>query len=218
MNKTIAAARIAMSALALSAVAVATPAAAKQYTVMEKLPAEIVGNLNVAAVEVVLGADASEAMAKHDAKAEGKRVAAKLPLHDASVATPLVQDHYETVPFAQMFPLVMKDVTQAWGLTGGRPVKLLVSIDQFKTANAAAAMLIASADVLSGTVEVQDAGDGAKLGRFVVKVINGHSGWGGMLMRGGGVREKMAEEFALESSRVLAGRKSKKIKTRSASN
>lgn len=210
---------IAAASLALSAITVSAPVAAKQYTVIEALPADVVGNVNVAAVEVTLGAEAAEAMTKHDAKAEAKRVAAKSPVHKASATAPLGKDGYDTVPFTQMFPLVMQDVTRAWGLTGGRPVKLLVSIDEFKTANAGVAMLLASADVLSGMVQVQDAADGTKLGRFMVKVVNGHSGWGGMLIRGGGIREKLSEEFALESSRVLTGRKSMKIKkARSASN
>lgn len=206
---------IVAGSIALSALTIAAPAAAKQYTVMEPLPAAVVANLNVSAVEVTLGADAALAMAAHDAKAETKRVAAKLPTPDA--AAPLDRDHYETVPFTRMFPLVMTDVTRAWGLTGGRPVKLLVSIDQFKTANAGAAMLLGSRDILSGMVEVQDAADGSKLGRFMVKVVNGHAGLGGMMLRGGGVREKMTEEFALESSRVLAGRKSIKARAKSAS-
>ena len=62
-----------------------------------------------------------------------------------------------------MFGRVMTDVTRSWGLTGGRPVRLLVEIDQFKTANAGMAMLIGSRDLLSGTVEVRDAADGFRL-------------------------------------------------------
>lgn len=217
-----------LSVAAVTGVVASSPAAAKQYTVLEPLPADIVGNLTVASVDVTLGVDAAEMITKHDAKAAEKRVAGKLARINASgdasvgasatTAETIDGDQYATIPFTQMFPRVMQDVTRKWGLTGGRPVKLLVTIDEFKTANAGMALLIGSSDNLSGQVEVQDAASGAKLGRFAVKVRNGHGGWGGLLIRGGGIREKLSEEFALESSRVLTGRKSLKIKAKTASN
>lgn len=135
------------------------------------------------------------------------------PAVESATSIRPAKDEYATLPFANMFPLVIEDVTKDWGLVGGKPVKLVVTIDTLKTANAAMAILIAaSSDQLAGMVEVRDAATDAALGSFYVDVINSHGGWLGMAMRGSGVREKLTEEFALQTSRVLTGRKSKKAR------
>ena len=115
-----------------------------------------------------------------------------------------------------MFPLVMQDVTREWGLTEGKgtPVKLRITIETAKTANAGMALLIGSSDELAGKVHVLDAEGAQSLGSFYVHVLNTHGGWGGLLMRGGGIREKLAEEFALESARILTGSTKKDWKKR----
>lgn len=46
------------------------------------------------------------------------------------------------------------------------------------------------------------------------QVVNGHSGLAGLAMRGGGIREKLAEEFALEGARILTGSTMKDWKKR----
>lgn len=112
-------------------------------------------------------------------------------------------------PSSKMLEFVVKDTTREWGLNSGQPLKLAVEIDTLKTANAAMAMLAASSDQLSGTVTVMDAATSAKVGEFYVDVINSHGGLLGLAMRGGGIREKLAEEFALHISRQLTGRKNK---------
>lgn len=193
--------------------AIATSAVAKERKIIEPLPAEIVAANHVVEVEVAIAGTAAAGMPEFEAKAAEKRVAAKLPPVDASVpaadAPRPPQDEYSTLPFARMFPLVMQDVTREWGLTGGRAVKLKVTVDTLKTANAAMAMLMSSRDRLAGLVEVQDAVTGAPLGSFYIDVLNGHYGTLGLMTRGGGIREKLVEEFALQTSRVLTGRKSK---------
>lgn len=203
--------RIALALL----IAAAAPAAAKERKIIEPLPAEIVAANHVVDVEVVVADGMVPKMAPFEAKAAEKRAAAGLPPIDA--ATPVAagaprpgRDEYSTLPFARMFPLVMQDVTRDWGLVGGRPVKLKVTVDNLKTANAAMAILTSSNDQLAGMVEVLDAATGAPLGAFYIDVLNGSYGLTGMALRGGGVREKLAEEFALQTSRVLTGRKKKK--------
>lgn len=89
-------------------------------------------------------------------------------------------------------------------------MSLRIVLDRYKTADAAMAILIASSsDMLEGTVEVVDATTAASLGSFRIALQNSHGGWGGMLIRGGGMREKLAEEFGLELSRYVSGRKRK---------
>jgi hypothetical protein len=199
--------------LMLVAVA-AMPAQAKQRTVIEPLPAELLANNHVVGVEVTVVNEALSKFDAHEKKAAEKRAEKKLAPFDATLAsaTRPVEDEYPTLPFAAMVPLVVEDVTREWGLTGGRPVKLKVRVSQLKTADAGMAILIASSDELTGLVSVHDAATDAELGSFLINVVNSHSGWGGMLMRGGSIREKLVEEFALETSRMLTGRKSKKIK------
>lgn len=115
------------------------------------------------------------------------------------------------MPFKQMFPLVIRDVTRDWKLDNGVPVFLRINLDRLQTADAAVAILIAgSSDILQGNVDVIDATLGGSLGSFRVEVRNSHSGWGGMLIRGGGIREKLAVEFGLELSRYIAGGKKKR--------
>ncbi len=181
-------------------IAPCAPTAAAQFDIVRPLPRDIVGQMRVDAVDVTASAQAEAAMTAYDAKAAAKP-------QPASSARP-VQADYAALPFTRMVPLVMEDVTRAWGLTSGRPVRLAVTVVEFATANAARAMLGGSRDIMAGLVEVQDAHDRRMLGLFTVKVVNRHMGWSGMLIRGGGIRERLAEEFALETSRVLSGRRS----------
>lgn len=206
--------------LALALALVSAPAAARQRAVIEPLPTEIVGANHVTAVEVSVNGDALENLPLFEAKAAEKRTAKGLAPYDAAATTARpTKEEYSTLPFAAMFPLVLEDVTRDWGLTGGRPVKLKVRISGLKTADAARAILLASSsDVMSGVVTVVDPAKGdAELGSFYIDVENKQAGWGEMLVRGSNIRERLAEEFALETSRMLTGRKDKKIKKAKAS-
>lgn len=203
---------VAVAAVPMSAV----PAIAKQRTVIEQLPADIVDANYVGQVNVTVADSAAKKMAELEAKANEKRTQAGLPAF-ADADAPIPQDQYATVPFAAMMPAVMRDVTRKWGLTkerGGKPVNLAVTIENIKTANAGMALLLGSADELSGEVTVIDAATQARLGSFYVQVVNSHGGLAGLAMRGGGIREKLAEEFALESSRILTGSTKKDWKKR----
>lgn len=204
----------------LAAVVVApmsvAPAFAKQRTVIEQLPADIVDKSYIGQVQVIVADTASKKMAELEAKAGEKRAEAGLAAFTQADA-PIPADQYAGVPFAAMMPAVMRDVTRKWGLTqerGGKPVNLVVTVENIKTANAGMALLIGSADELSGEVTVIDAATQAQLGSFYVQVVNSHSGLAGLAMRGGGIREKLAEEFALESARILTGSTKKDWKKR----
>lgn len=204
--------KLKIAALVLALVAGA--AEAKSRKIVEPLNASIVAASQVTAVEVVISPTATKTLDKLEAIAVQKRVEAKLPAVDATAPIDTAaarpdRNVYATLPFNQMLPLVMQDVTKEWGLTGGQPVKLKITVDTVKTANAGMALLLGSSDQLAGMVEVLDAGDGRPLGSFYIDVINSHGGLAGLALRGSGVREALAEEFALESSRVLTGRKSK---------
>lgn len=179
--------------------------------VTQAVPASIQNGVVVQDVDVALSPLAQGVLTAFEQKAAEKRAAAGLPPVPAGAeltARP-PNDQYATLPFANMMEFVIQDVTQDWGLKSGRPVRLAVEIDTLKTANAGMAILAGSSDQLSGSVKVLDAASSEKLGEFYVDVINSHSGLLGMAMRGGGIREKLAEEFALHVSQQLTGRKSK---------
>jgi hypothetical protein len=201
----------------MMALALAMPAQAKQRKIIEELPPEIVDNSYVADVEVVIEESAQEKLAKLEAEAAEKRESAGLPPYDPSAESePPPPDQYPTLPFTVMAPLVIKDVTQEWGLTPDRgvPVNLRMRLESIKTANAGMALFLSSSDELSSLVEVFDPQTGEELGSFYVQVVNSHGGLFGLTMRGAGVREELVEEFALEASRILTGSKKKDWKKR----
>lgn len=205
-----------LAAAAMVAPATFDPAAAKQRTVIEQLPSDVIDNNYVDQVEVIIADTAAKKMAEFEQKAEGKRAEAGLAPFSADDGVP-PKDQYATLPFSVMVPLVMQDVTRKWGLTqerGGKPVNLRITVENIKTANAAMAFLGGSSDELSGEVVVLDPSTQQQIGNFYVQVLNSHGGLAGLAMRGSGIREKLVEEFALESSRVLTGSTKKDWKKR----
>lgn len=202
------------SLMAIAAmVLLASAAEAGPRKIVEPLAPGIVANLQVKAVEITVSEPARATFDKLEAIAAEKRQEANLPPYDPATASPNPPTgDYPTLPFAVMFPLVMEQVTREWGLDLGRPVRLKVTVDTLKTANEGMAVLFGSADQLAGLVDIVDFETGAPLGSFYIDVINSHGGLLGLAMRGTGVRESLSAEFALESSRVLTGRKSQKRK------
>jgi hypothetical protein len=191
------------AALALSA------CGPKPVDVIQPVSASIRNASMVDEVDVRLSPLAADLMAKFDAKAQEKRTEAGLAPVDpaAEPADAVSRDEWSTLPFAQMLELMVKDVTRERGLTSGRPLRLDVEIDTLKTANAGMTILAGSSDQLAGSVRVLDAASGQKLGEYYIDVINSHSGLLGLALRGGGVREKLANEFAGHIARQLASKK-----------
>ena len=178
--------------------------------VIEPVSAAVRGASHVADVEVTINPLAQAQMERFEAKARENRERAGLaPVPAGELATRPPQDEYATLPFAQMMELVVQDVTRAHGIENGRPLRLQIEIDTLKTANAGMAILAGSSDQLAGTVRVLDAQSGAPLGEFYVDVINAHSGLLGLALRGGGIREKLAEEFSLHISRQLRAQRTR---------
>lgn len=192
------------------------PADARQVRMLHALSVDVTQGLQIKGMDLLFTDSFLTEQAESDAKAARKREEAGLPpLDPTSYATgPSDPDLYRTLPFKQMFPLVIRDVTRDWGLTQGRAVKLRITLENLKTADAAVAILLApSYDNLVGTVDVIDAGTDQPLGSFRVDVVNVQNGWANMLMRGWSVREKLAREFGLELSRTLSGKKRKPQET-----
>jgi hypothetical protein len=183
---------------ALAAALLVAACAPKAVEVVQPIPATLRGHAQVGDVTVSLSPIARDLMKKFDDKAAEKRADAKLPAiaADAPLAGKPSRDEYATLPFAQMFPLIVQDVAREKGLNSGRAIRLDVEIDTLKTANAGMAILAGSSDQLAGQVTVRDQQSGDKLGQFYVDVINTHSGLLGLALRGGGVREKLSQEFA----------------------
>jgi hypothetical protein len=183
-------------------------ACARPVEMLEPLPASIRGASHVAGVEVVLAPIAAAAMARLEEKAREKRREAGLPpVAPGPLAARPPRGDYATLPFASMFELVVTDVTRRRGLTAGRPLRLLVEIDDVETATVRQTLAGVSRDRLAGLVRVLDADSGDRLGQFHVDVVNSHQGLVGLLIRGGGIREELAEEFAIHIARVLAGKR-----------
>ncbi|MET0249611.1 MAG: hypothetical protein ABW164_07770 [Sphingobium sp.] len=188
----------------------AQPAGARQVKPIQPLSLPAGQPVRITGMDLEFGGQMMIELAESDAKAARKRAEAGLPALDSASypVGPLDGARYATMPFKQMFPLVIRDVTREWRLDEGKPVFLRIMIDRLHTASAAVAILVGgSPDVLGGNVDVIDPTTGGSLGSFRVEVVNSHSGWGGMLIRGGGIREKLAEEFGLELSRHISGRK-----------
>jgi hypothetical protein len=111
------------------------------------------------------------------------------------------------LPFAEMMPAMVRDVTRAWGLSAGRELALKIEIDAIELAGTAATLLGGSRDRLAGSVFIRDAATDEPLGQLYVDVVNSHSGPVGLLIRGGGIREELANEFAIHIARALTGRR-----------
>ncbi|MCA1749892.1 MAG: hypothetical protein LC634_10370 [Sphingomonadales bacterium] len=174
--------------------------------VVTPLADPVVGANHVAQVEVTIGDTAEEALVVFDEKAAEKRAERGLAPVEGELAERPSREEYATLPLDVMLPLMIEDHTREWGLTSGRALRLDVTIDTLKTANAAMAWLAGSSDQLAGMVEVSDATTGEPLGEFYVDVINSHSGLLGMAIRGAGIREELAEEFGIHVARQLSGR------------
>lgn len=196
----------------LSSMLLATAAEARQVTPIQPLNLIAGQPVRITGMDLDFTPELRAELTASEAKAARRRAEAGLAPLDPHSYPSGPQDGalYATMPFKQMFPLVIRDVIRDWKLEEGRPVFLRITLDRYKTADAAIAILLASnSDILEGSVEVVDATTAASLGSFRVKVRNSHGGWGGMLIRGGGIREKLAEEFGLELARHVSGRKRK---------
>jgi len=102
-----------------------------------------------------------------------------------------------------MLTRAIENVARRRGLVSGRPLKLLVEIDEVQTADAASAMF-GRDDRLAGSVFVRDAATGQALGQLYIDIVNANGGLMSVITRAGGVREKLAEAFAEDIAEALS--------------
>jgi len=202
--------RFLLSFILMTTIAVPAPAA-KAVKVIEPLSTTIIGKSKASSVIVTLNEATRQNFAKLEQKAAEKRAAAQLdPIESAAALTTRPsRDEYSTLPIQMMMPLVVEDTLAEWGLGSGRAIKIAIELDTLKTANGGMMLLVGSSDQLAGTVTISDAESGEALGQFYVDVLNARGGLLGAAMRGSGVREKLADEFAKRIAQQLSGSKSK---------
>lgn len=151
------------------------------------IPASVRGASMVSEVELVVRPTARDALAKLDARAAGR-------------AGP--QAGYAALPFEVMLANTVRDVTREWGLTSGRPLKLVIELDRIAVVDTGRA-IVGGRDRLAGTVFLRDAATGEPLGQLYVDVGHSNAGLLAAALRGGGVRERLAREFALHIAREM---------------
>lgn len=151
------------------------------------IPASVRGASMVAEVELVVRPTARDALAKLDARAAQRAGS---------------QAGYAALPFEAMLANTVRDVTREWGLTSGRPLKLVIELDKLAVVDTGRAIL-GDRDRLAGTVFLKDAATGEPLGQLYVDVGHSNAGLLAAALRGGGVRERLAREFALHIAREL---------------
>lgn len=162
------------------------------------IPASIKGASMVREMEVIVRPGAAATVARLDEKARS--------LHAGSPAS---ATEAAALQFREMMQRTVQEVTRSWGLTAGRPLKLLVEIDEVRLADPAATILGGSEDRMAGSVFFRDAVTDEELGQLYVNVVNSHSGPVGLLIRGGGIREELATEFSIHIARALSGRRNR---------
>jgi hypothetical protein len=122
------------------------------------------------------------------------------------VSGPSPAPGYSALPFASMFVRVMKEVARERGLVSGRAVRIVVEMDRVEVPGVAMAAL-GRGDRLAGQVKLVDARNGDMLATFYVDVDKVRPGLIGMMVRGTGVREKLAQEFAHRVADQLTARR-----------
>jgi hypothetical protein len=110
------------------------------------------------------------------------------------------------LPFGQMLEAAVREAAARAGLAGARPLRLVLEIDTVAVQGTGAA-LIGAEDRLAGTIFVRDARSGEALGQLYVDVRAGQAGIVGLALRGNGVRERLAANFADRIAGALSGRK-----------
>jgi hypothetical protein len=150
----------------------------------------VVGAATVANVDVVVRPSAAAAVAALDAQA---------------LARPASEDELRRLPVAQLIQRQVMEVARQYGLAGGRRLRVVAEIDAVGVPGTAAS-LIGADDRLAGTAFIHDAARGDLLGQLYIDVRRDNSGFIGLALRGGGVRERLAAQFAEHLARALSGR------------
>ena len=210
----------------MACVALAMPLAAKERTVVQPLPKEFVANVTVIGVDIDYSDATKPAILALDDRARVNRGEQGLPRFDPGPG--LNKGDYATIPTTPMLSQMVIDTTRNAKLTGGSDVRLKIAVDTIKFAkksNIAFGKPLDRAfgvltntddfygddDEIAGFVDVY-AADNKRIASFYIDVVNSYSGVLTLPIRGGNVREKLAEEFSREITRCLSTPKCNRYK------
>jgi hypothetical protein len=147
----------------------------KTVEMMQAPPAALRGSSYIYAADLSLGPDAKREVAAADAKVKPA-------------------PSYVGMPFAALLPQLLKDGARQRGMKDGRALTLTVELDHVNVPGTGSS-LVGRHDRLAGQVRVEDSRTGQALGSFYVDVDQHFPGLIGLMVRGGGVREKLASAF-----------------------
>lgn len=173
--------RLATLILALLTLSACVP---KNVQVVQPLPDELLGQLDVQNVTVSYSQLAQDRIQKIDLerKVEGEK----------SSEPELVS--YK--PLSTVLADITKNRLEQRDEDSQRFVDIKIEIDNLKLVNPVAAVLIGDVDQLSGSVKAVDSATGETVTECYVDVINGSGGLLGLAIRGAGAREKISAQFS----------------------
>jgi hypothetical protein len=106
------------------------------------------------------------------------------------------------LPIARLLEQAVAEAARARGLTGERPLRLVLEMDALSVPGTARSALGAG-DRLAGQVRAFDARTDERLAEFYVDIDRTYPGLLGQLARGAGVRERLAAAFAARIAEQL---------------
>ncbi len=167
------------------AVLVMLSACAPQHTkVIQPLDQNYRGALNIKNIKVTYSDLSVEKISALDSKLASKGQESGTP------------EEIQYQPFNVSFKEVAAKSLEERDGNGVNQADITIEVDNLKLANAVATILIGDIDQLSGSVKVNDSKTKELLSEFYVDVFKGSGGLLGLAIRGGGVREKLAAQFA----------------------
>lgn len=176
-------------------------ACATPVEVLEPIPINVKREINVTSISVSYGEVGLESLTRLDQKIEEERLGDNVEIIRTSNGSAHL-DHYEYLPLSEMLQSTVETLLKQSGIMGSIDVSLAISIDNLRFANAGLVWLAGDSDQLAGLVSVHDENQSV-LGRFYVDIIESHAGLLGLAIRGGGVREGLAQRFGEELIKEL---------------
>lgn len=156
---------------------------------LKPLPENYVNRLMAAEISVRAAGPAAERIAELDARRE-------IPASRADAVAELgVSLPFDELPFDRLIETMIRRSLAGRGHVADRPVRIEVEIDTLKFADAAMTILLGDNDQIAGFIRVKDVESDEVLSEHYIDVIKGSAGLLGLIVRGGGVREKLAAQF-----------------------
>lgn len=181
------------------------PAKAEGFKIIRPLPNEIAGDLQVVSIKLTIGVDATKSVNKLDVRAASKlgsnKFKGQIEGSRNGKASTL------TMPFAEMFSVVLDRTLQEARHTSGTKVNLNITLDEVKVLNISDVLTGSRTERMSGLVEVEDNATRTPLAMFFVKIIKPFAGLAVMAARGESASEGLVRRFAQQVSVALAARR-----------